>query len=304
MPTILIVDDEEIDREAAQRCLRDLKLATIRMVESGQEALEFLNRRAPDVVVTDLRMPGMDGLALVEKIREDHPLLPVVLMTSKGSERIAVKALKAGASSYVPKRHLKRYLPHTIRQLLEVARAARKQGQILKFLQRVETEFEVQNDLSLIVPLVGFFQDNLKRIGFANESIRNQVGIALMEAISNAIVHGNLELESDLRRSDPESYRRLLRERSRQQPYSSRRVLCRAKESRRRIEYTICDEGPGFDVASLPKRQAAGLLDVAGRGVMLIRSFMDTVRYNEKGNELFLAKLDPTGKPETKLGAP
>ena len=56
----------------------------------------------PAVVLTDLQMPGLDGLALVQEIREKYPRLPVILMTAHGSEDVAILALRAGATNYVP----------------------------------------------------------------------------------------------------------------------------------------------------------------------------------------------------------
>ena len=60
----------------------------------------------PALVLTDLIMPEMNGLELVKAIREHHPFVPVILMTSKGNEEIAVQALQGGAASYVPKSQL------------------------------------------------------------------------------------------------------------------------------------------------------------------------------------------------------
>ncbi len=290
MPRILIVDDDEIDRQAAERCLRVLSNPEFEFADGGHGALDAIARQRPDVVVTDLRMPGMDGLALVERLHDDYPKLPVVLTTSKGSEEIAVRALKAGASSYVPKRRLKRYLPDTVRRLLEVARATRKRGQALGYLTRRDTHFELPNNLTLVVPLVAFLQGGLKRIGFGDESLRTQIGIALMEALNNAIIHGNLELDSELRRTDPDEFVKMTHVRRKQPPYCDRRVFCRARETARRVEYTIRDEGPGFDVRTLAQRQASTLLDITGRGVMLMQSFMDSVRFNGRGNEVRMVK--------------
>ena len=98
MPRILVIDDDEVDRELAARCLAEIEELEIAYAEHGEEGLQSIAERIPDLVLTDLRMPGMDGLELVEKVRSEYPLLPIVLMTSKGNELIAVKALRAGAS--------------------------------------------------------------------------------------------------------------------------------------------------------------------------------------------------------------
>lgn len=296
MPTILIADDEPIDRELARRCLRPIENLRTRFVQDGREALDSISAELPDLVLTDLRMPSMDGLELVETLKQDHPLLPVVLMTSKGSERIAVRALKAGASSYVPKSVLKLELADTVRQVLEIAETTRRQREILRYLSKCETTFELANDPKLLGPFVGYLLENLNRLGFGNESMRTQMGIALLEALSNALIHGNLQLDSGLRRTDREEFDRLVEERCQQDPYRKRRIHCLVKESMERIEYVIRDEGAGFDPNSLPDPTTPeNLLNVCGRGIMLIKTFMDEVVFNQRGNEIAMTKrIDST----------
>jgi CheY-like chemotaxis protein len=294
MPRILIVDDDEVDRELATRCLDAIENLEIAYAERAEEGLQSIAERTPDVVLTDLRMPGMDGLELVERVRSEYPLLPIVLMTSQGNELIAVQALRAGASSYVPKSALKSALVDSIVDVLEITAAKRSQSEILAYLGSSETHFELVNDPALILPLVGYLQENMARIGFGDDSLRTQVSVALMEAVSNAMIRGNLEVGSELRRSEPAAYHDLMQRRRRESPYAERRVVCHAKESTERIEYTIEDEGPGFDPESLPDPTAArNVLEVSGRGIMLIRTFMDEVRFNDLGNQITMTKAAP-----------
>jgi CheY-like chemotaxis protein len=294
MPRILVIDDDEVDRELAARCLAEIEELEIAYAEHGEEGLQSIAERIPDLVLTDLRMPGMDGLELVEKVRSEYPLLPIVLMTSKGNELIAVKALRAGASSYVPKSDLKSALADLVEEVLEITATKRSQSEILGYLGSSETRFELVNDLTLIPPLVAYLQENMARLEFGDDSLRTQVGVALMEAVSNAMIHGNLEVGSELRRSDPAAYHALLQRRRRESPHAERRVVCHVKESTDRIEYTIKDEGPGFDPESLPDPTAAqNVLEVSGRGIMLIRTFMDEVRFNGRGNQINMIKIAP-----------
>ena len=87
----------------------------------GYAALETMERQPPDLVLTDLRMPRLGGLALVREIGERFPLVPVILMTSRGNERLAVEALTAGAANYVPKMNFEKILPEVVQQVLGVA---------------------------------------------------------------------------------------------------------------------------------------------------------------------------------------
>ena len=291
MTRILVVDDEYVDREVARRCLtssgEDVELE---FAGDGKEAMEIVAAKSIDLVLTDLRMPEMDGLELVERLRDDYPLIPVVLMTARGSEQIAVKALAAGAASYVPKDEIEEELCETIAQVLDVAEARRTRSELLSFLHR-ETHFELANDIHLIHPLVAYFQSSLERLEFGNEAVRTRVGMALSEGVANAIVRGNLEVGSELRATDRDAYDALIKERQGQEPYSERRVYCTAMETVSEVRYTIRDEGNGFDPATVPDpTKAENLLMVSGRGIMLMRTFMDEVKFNAKGNAVTLVK--------------
>src|SRR5215475_10966078 len=103
MATILVVDDTAVDRFLAGALLEEVPGWRAAYAEDGRQALALLKGAVPDLVLTDLRMPEVNGLELVEVIRRDHPAVPVVLMTAHGSEDVAIRALRAGAASYVPK---------------------------------------------------------------------------------------------------------------------------------------------------------------------------------------------------------
>ena len=108
-PTILVVDDSAVDRLVARRLLEKHGGWRVTQAGDGAEALEAIAHSAPVLVLTDLQMPRVDGLSLVEQVRERFPRVPVVLMTGHGSVRLPSTALRAGAASYVPKkRNLKR----------------------------------------------------------------------------------------------------------------------------------------------------------------------------------------------------
>ena len=105
MPKVLIVDDSPVDRRLAGKLLEkrhdpgapDTETGlTMTYAADGREALAAIERDRPDVVITDLQMPEMNGLNLVLQVRIRHPMLPVILMTAQGSEDLAVRALQGG----------------------------------------------------------------------------------------------------------------------------------------------------------------------------------------------------------------
>ncbi len=100
MPRVLLVDDERSVLAALKELVQGRGWEPL-LASSGAEALELLDRA--DAVVTDFSMPEMNGLELLRAVRERDEGLPVILLTARGSERLAVRAIKAGAYEYVPK---------------------------------------------------------------------------------------------------------------------------------------------------------------------------------------------------------
>ena len=92
--TALVVDDTAVDRVLAGRLLRGLAGLRVLQAANGRAALDVLRDERPAVVLTDLQMPEMDGLELVEALRCKYPDIPVILMTGVGSEEIAMAALR------------------------------------------------------------------------------------------------------------------------------------------------------------------------------------------------------------------
>lgn len=100
MPRVLLVDDEPSVRAALKELVQGRGWEPL-LARSGAEALELLDRA--DAVVTDFSMPEMDGMELLRVVHERDESLPVILLTAHGSERLAVRAIKAGAYEYVTK---------------------------------------------------------------------------------------------------------------------------------------------------------------------------------------------------------
>lgn len=291
MPSILVVDDNPADRRLATHHLEKLGEVRLLFARDGEEAMQSISQEMPDLVLTDLRMPVMDGLELVSRVRAEFPIVPVILMTSHGSEHLAVEALRRGAASYVSKSLLERDLIETVEHVLSASHAHRQRLHLLKHLVRTESHFEIENDPALIPALIGHIQESLERRQACDEAERTRIGMALQEALDNALYHGNLELSSDLRENDLGDFYNLASQRRGQQPYCDRHLHITVREDRDRVVYVIRDEGKGFNPHNLPDPIAPENMDrVSGRGLLLMRTFMDSVEHNELGNEVTLTK--------------
>ncbi len=290
MATVLIVDDNPIDRRLAAGVVEKIGMTTC-FAGHGKEALEIIVREPPDVVLTDLLMPEMDGLELVERIKRDYPAIPVILMTAHGSEEIAVKALHTGAANYVPKINLASELARTIREALIAASTARDEQRALESLDEEQLHFVLGVGAGDHEPLVGYLQAELRKFRLCGDGDLIRIGTALHEAFINAVEHGNLELNSDLRNDPQGAYQRLCKQRRQEPPYCERKVRVLANLTRDEIRITIRDQGRGFDPSGLPDPTVPeNIGKISGRGLLLIRTFMDDVQFNETGNEITLVK--------------
>ncbi|HRX79723.1 MAG: response regulator [Planctomycetaceae bacterium] len=290
MPTVLIVDDSPLDRLLATRFLEEVGFNVV-AVENGKIAIDQVATSKPDVVLTDMQMPELDGLGLVERMTVDHPTVPVIVMTAFGSESIAVAALQRGAASYVPKQSLNTDLVSTVKNVLSVTRMRRETRTMLDSMRRLEAEYVLNNTLEGLDSLIGYLKEQLRFIRLFGEADILRVGTAVYEGLVNAIEHGNLEISSDERDTPAGVYRRLVADRAGDQRFRTRHVYLTTTLTRTEATFTIRDQGPGFDPNSLPDPTAPeNVGKVNGRGMFLIRTFMDEVRFNETGNELTMIK--------------
>ncbi len=101
-PSILVVDDELLIRDLLYDFFQDHGW-DITVAESGEKALEILQKKKVDVLLTDLRMPAMDGMALTGRVRKSFPDIPVVIMTGYPSVESAVSALRNKVADYITK---------------------------------------------------------------------------------------------------------------------------------------------------------------------------------------------------------
>lgn len=302
MQTVLVVDDSQVERRLVGGLLQRSGEFQIVYAENGVDALQRIELDIPDIVLTDLHMPEMNGLALVQAIRADYPLIPVILMTAQGSEELAVEALKLGAASYVPKRRLGDDLVSTVSHVVEASHVDRGQTRLLNRVVQTETTYALPNDVGLIQFLVARMRDTLASMRCFQNNDRLRIGIAVEEALLNSLYHGNLEVSSELRDEAQSTYESLARERATQEPYRDRLIHVTVNLTPEFARFVIRDEGPGFDPTLIPDPTDPEYLErPSGRGMLLMRSFMDELTYNDAGNEVTLVKAVPPAEAGSQL---
>jgi len=104
--TVLIVEDNPDDAFIETKALQTFGIKAIYHANTAEDAIAFLKRETCDAALIDYTLPGINGLQLVERVREMQPDLRIILVTGAGSERVATDAMKLGAADYVPKDEL------------------------------------------------------------------------------------------------------------------------------------------------------------------------------------------------------
>lgn len=115
---VLVVDDHPLLREGVCAVIETQSdLSIVAEADSGEEALRLYDRHRPDVVLMDLQMPGMGGVAAITALRKSHPAARIIVLTTYAGDAQAMSALRAGAAGYLLKSSLRNELLDTIRSV-------------------------------------------------------------------------------------------------------------------------------------------------------------------------------------------
>jgi two-component system response regulator RegA len=167
LPLVLVVDDDEVFRKRLCRAFAERNWAAD-AVSNGDDALNYARDRSPDLVLVDLRMPGMGGLDLVQELRAVDSSMKIVMLTGYGSIPTAISAVKRGADYYLSK-------PIDVDQILAVyenleSAAAESEGpESVPSLARVEWEHmqrvlaDCGDNISQAARLLGIHRRSLQR---------------------------------------------------------------------------------------------------------------------------------------------
>lgn len=168
--TVLIVDDEADLLSGVQRTLEMELECRVLTAASGARALELMAGEDVDLVLTDVRMPEMDGLTLLEEIKTREPNVVVVVMTAFGTIEKAVDAIKAGAYDFVQKPFDKERLLHVLKKGLQLNRLVRENARLMRKL-REKTPFD---------SLVGHSEPMQRVIGTIQMLARSDVTVLIL----------------------------------------------------------------------------------------------------------------------------
>lgn len=289
MPMLLVADDSDLDRMFIQELLKKEPLDwLVEAVSSAEQAVKLMREIAFDVVITDVLMAGMSGLDLLNHVHRQPRKVPVIVVSGQDTQAAAVEALRNGAASYIPKDRLSALLGETVRQILEAVTAEKNHQSLVATAEEMRFHFKLDNDLRLIHPLIGMIQQMAMGMNILDTDNCTRLGIAVDEALSNAMCHGNLELSEEdmayVRSHLHDGIPIEVVERRRVEPsYSTRAVHVACLLTREGVKIVIRDDGKGFSPSALGSEEER-------RGITLIENLIDKVSYNEHGNEITLIK--------------
>src|SRR6058998_475665 len=153
-PTLLIVDDEKTIREGFREALEDRY--DVYLAEDAKTAMDLLEKDHFDVLLTDFRLPGEDGMKLITRAKSLSKPPICILMTAYGSEELAVDAMKRGADDYIAKGRLQ------IDELeMRIGRALRQQKlevENVSLRQQLDSRFGLENIIGESPPMLEVFE--------------------------------------------------------------------------------------------------------------------------------------------------
>ena len=305
--TILIVDDEQMIRELLVDILAAAGNYRLLTAANGEEALTIFTNQEVDLVLTDLRMPGVTGLELLAELRRIKEDVPVIILTGYGRREDVIEALRLGASNFLMKPQEIKLVHKVASKVLRVRLKERLEQQIYDFFCSETQAYQIPNVLKYTFPLIDLVTDKLIRVGICSNHDLTNIRLALDEALINAIIHGNLEIPSTMKGtslSEITQFNQLVKERSLAEPYTTRNVRLEMELSQEQVKYVIQDEGNGFDWSQMPKSfEDHEILANHGRGLLLIQAFMDDVYFNDKGNCITLIKKRAPVKSEQSVSS-
>jgi len=293
-PKVLIVDDEEEIRDLLETALATISGYLVDTAKDGRDGLQKMRNKRYDVVITDLRMPEMDGTRLLDISRNEFPDIPIIVITGFARLETAVEALQLGATNFITKPFRIPEIRDVIEKSIKRKREREIPRRVLPCLVEEHLIFHIPPSIESKSGVIHYLTEKLVGTGICDESGKYFVSVALDEALTNSLFYGCLEVSSDLRETDTgtEEFNRIVQERLADPEYQARAITIEMHLTPEDAVYRITDPGPGFDAPDLSQElpEPTELSRLHGRGLLLMTCFMDEVYYNDTGNQITLIK--------------
>ena len=291
---ILVVDDSPTQLLLMTGALQSEDAEVLRAT-NGVEALQVIKDQSPDLVVTDMQMPEMNGVDLIREMRKACPLTPSILVTAYGSEELAAEALGMGAANYIAKDHVGAMLADTARRLLRLSAANAQALNLKGALRRTRFDFAIDGVLDRIEPLASLVVQLLASMNALRSSDRVRIAETLNYVFFHSILHGNLEVPVRDTPISAQEAAELIAELEKDESAAAklqRIVSFRMDVNDRRVRFDVSHEGSSQYIHKAPlPGTPESFVSERGRGMMLLTSVMDEVRIDANHYGLILVKF-------------
>ena len=287
-PLALIVDDAADIRLTLSALAKRHRYEVVEAT-NGLEGLELAKERRPDLILLDIEMPEMDGLTLLGEIREYDASVAVVIISSSNDEEKLEEALELGAINFVHKPFDHKELDFVLDQVYRTTQEAADVRQVMGLVTNRSTTLTMPSDPRLLSKVVAYLARELCNQYPNYEFPLTEIKLALYEALANALEHGNLEItyaQKTKAMETKEGIHGLIATRLADPQFASREIHIRVSYEAGQAVYAVRDEGPGFDPKPVIERGVADTSALHGRGITLIRHYMDDTSWNDTGNEI------------------
>ena len=289
---ILIIEDEADFAKLLENRLIEQGGHEVQIAFNGEEGWDIFCHANTffDFILTDYKMPRLNGIELLGRIRDNNYQLPVVIMTGYGDLDIAIQALQLGAFDFLIKPFSNQAFDTTVLKLEKLYSSEQQLKHLLPSM-RQQMETTIYSQIDLITPLVNHFHSfyySLCKLFYINS---HRIDLSLYEALTNAIVHGNFEISSSVKEESWDQYESLINKRETIPTYRNKQVILRCQVKEQQLIFEVEDEGRGFDNTQFANETESMRILNSGRGLVLIRSSMDQVSWNETGNCIRMVKF-------------
>ena len=287
---ILIVEDDLASSEMLRLSLEKEGYECY-MADNGNRALQMHAEYKPDLIISDVRMPEMDGMELLERLRSIEEETIIIIVTGHSNEDLALRSLELGANNYIKKPLNLAELKLIIRRYSNILESKSLSKQLPELIEDRTLTLELPTSTHIISSVIDYFQDKISYFYSAKQMF--QIELGLTELITNAIEHGNLGIskEDKSQALKDNALESLYEERLKVPQYAQRTARVIFKQTKTYCSWQIIDQGEGFSWKTLPNpTHLSNIGDLHGRGVFLSRLQFDELEYFGTGNTVLATK--------------
>lgn len=283
---VLIVEDDKVSRELLRVIIQKegYEFAT---AADGVEGFDLFNEFLPDIVITDIRMPRLDGIELLKKIRAIERDVIVIIVTAHGNENIALEALHLGANNYLKKPINIEEIKILLSRYFSLYKTKTVRKDITSLVVSQNISLSIESDMDLIPSVAEYLVHQVNHLYSNTDLISIELGLS--ELLLNAIEHGSYNITGDEKEEALKSNTlvELYNQRKAQEDCKDKKIHIDFTRTAQYCEWIITDEGAGFDYTYMPSPFTDRLVtNLHGRGVFISKLQFDSIEYLGKGNRV------------------